>query len=112
MRGGTGWVGVGALRMTLPIVSALQDTRTVVNFDAAMRIETHVHRCGRTGRMGVDGTDIGDAHTLVTHKEFNFAADLVNNLRVSGQVRTLPRSLRNHRGRPKLTPSLRVFGLA
>lgn len=76
-----------APRVDLAHAARSQDIRTVVNFDAAMRIETHVHRCGRTGRMGVDGTDIGNAHTLVTHKEFNFAADLVNNLRVSGQVR-------------------------
>ena len=36
--------------------------------------------------MGAKGVEPGTAHTLVTHREVNFAADLVNNMRVSGQV--------------------------
>ena len=58
-----------------------------MNYDAAMKIDTHVHRCGRTGRMGQDGVELGTAHTLVIHKEVNFAADLCANLQLSGQVR-------------------------
>lgn len=40
----------------------------MVNYDAAKNIETHIHRCGRTGRMGEDGVEPGTAHTLVIHK--------------------------------------------
>ena len=37
--------------------------------------------------MGQDGVELGTAHTLVIHKEVNFAADLCANLQLSGQVR-------------------------
>ena len=50
--------------------------KTVINFDVAKDIDTHVHRIGRTGRAGEKGT----AFTLVTSKDVNFAGDLVRNL--------------------------------
>lgn len=50
--------------------------RTVINFDVAKDIDTHVHRIGRTGRAGEKGT----AFTLVTPRDVNFAGDLVRNL--------------------------------
>ena len=49
--------------------------KTVVNFDVAKDIDSHVHRVGRTGRAGEKGT----AYTLITQKEDRFAADLVRN---------------------------------
>lgn len=61
----------------------IKDIRTVVNFDKARSMDLHVHRVGRTGRMGVDGVQPGVAHTLVTKSENDFAADLVFNLRKS-----------------------------
>ena len=53
--------------------------KTVINFDVAKSIDTHVHRIGRTGRAGEKGT----AFTLVTPKDVQFAGQLVRNL-VSG----------------------------
>ena len=50
--------------------------KTVINFDVAKDIDTHVHRIGRTGRAGEKGT----AFTLVINKDVNFAGDLVRNL--------------------------------
>lgn len=57
----------------------------MVNFDVAKNIETHIHRIGRTGRMGVEGVQPGTAYTLITHSESAAAIDLVRNLRVSKQ---------------------------
>ena len=48
----------------------IRSIKTVVNFDAAKDIETHVHRIGRTGRAG---DKEGVAITLVTPKEARFA---------------------------------------
>ena len=50
--------------------------KTVVNYDVARNIDTHVHRIGRTGRAGEKGT----AHTLVTPKDAQFAGELVRNM--------------------------------
>ena len=50
--------------------------RTVINFDVAKDIDTHVHRIGRTGRAG----EKGSAFTLLTPRDVNFAGDLVRNL--------------------------------
>ena len=57
--------------------------KTVINFDVAKDIDTHVHRIGRTGRAGEKGT----AFTLIMQKDVNFAGDLVRNL-VSGGLGT------------------------
>ena len=55
--------------------------RTVVNFDVARDIDTHTHRVGRTGRAGVKG----DAYTLVTEKDKEFAGHIVRNLESANQ---------------------------
>lgn len=57
----------------------------MINFDAARNIETHVHRIGRTGRMGVDGVTPGTAYTLLTSKDSSFAIDMAKNLQLSGK---------------------------
>ncbi|GMF14252.1 unnamed protein product [Phytophthora lilii] len=63
----------------------VKDVKNVVNFDVAKNIDTHVHRIGRTGRMGLEGFEPGTAYTLVTRNESQFAAQLVYNMDVSGQ---------------------------
>ncbi|KAE9345769.1 DEAD-box ATP-dependent RNA helicase 24 [Phytophthora rubi] len=63
----------------------VKDVMNVVNFDVAKNIDTHVHRIGRTGRMGLEGFKPGTAYTLVTRNESEFAAQLVFNMDVSGQ---------------------------
>ncbi len=50
--------------------------KTVVNYDVARSIDTHVHRIGRTGRAGEKGM----AYTLVSPKDVIFAGALVRNL--------------------------------
>ncbi|KAI9017572.1 P-loop containing nucleoside triphosphate hydrolase protein, partial [Gaertneriomyces semiglobifer] len=59
----------------------IKSIKTVVNYDVAKDIDSHVHRIGRTGRAGEKGT----AYTLITQKEDRFAGELVRNLEQSGQ---------------------------
>ncbi|VDM75670.1 unnamed protein product [Strongylus vulgaris] len=54
----------------------IPEIRTVVNYDLARDIDTHVHRIGRTGRAGQKGW----AYTLVTEKDMEMAGHLVRNL--------------------------------
>lgn len=68
----------------------VKDIRTVVNYDCAKNIETHVHRIGRTGRMGVDGVTPGTAYTILVSEKVPsadsaLAFDLVKNLRDAEQ---------------------------
>ncbi|UIZ29703.1 hypothetical protein KXD40_003210 [Peronospora effusa] len=83
----------------------VKDVKNVVNFDVAKNIDTHVHRIGRTGRMGLEGFKPGTAYTLVTRNEAQFAAQLVYNMDVSGQtvsselLALAKRDARFHRGR-------------
>lgn len=68
----------------------IKDIRTVVNYDCAKNIDTHVHRIGRTGRMGVDGVTPGTAYTVLVSEKIpsadsSLAVDLVKNLREAEQ---------------------------
>jgi ATP-dependent RNA helicase DDX42 len=60
----------------------IKSVKTVVNYDVARDIDSHVHRIGRTGRAGEKGT----AYTLITQKEDRFAVDLIKNLEDAHQV--------------------------
>jgi len=55
--------------------------KTVVNYEVARDIDSHIHRIGRTGRAGQKGF----AYTLLTERDDKFAGDLVKNLEYSGQ---------------------------
>jgi ATP-dependent RNA helicase DDX42 len=59
----------------------IKSVRTVINYDMAKDIDSHIHRIGRTGRAGEKGT----AYTLITEKEDRMAGELVRNLEASGQ---------------------------
>jgi len=66
----------------------VDDVRTVVSFHAPSKVENHVHRIGRTGRMGAQGQQSGEAITLLgpLHSEnAGFLAALARNLSSSGQ---------------------------
>lgn len=54
---------------------------TVINYDCAKDVETHIHRIGRTGREG-QGTSI----TLFTKFDKKFAGDLLLNLEYNDQA--------------------------
>lgn len=60
----------------------------MINYQVPKDIDTHVHRIGRTGRMGVDGVIPGVAYTLISSKspqDRSFAVSLVKSLQDSGQ---------------------------
>jgi len=59
----------------------ITDIKNVINFDVARDVETHIHRVGRTGRAGEQGF----AYTLITEKDSEFGAHLVQNLETTGQ---------------------------
>jgi ATP-dependent RNA helicase DDX42 len=61
----------------------IRTIRTVINYDVAKSIDTHVHRIGRTGRAG---NKDGSAFTLLLPAESRMAAALVDNLRSVGQT--------------------------
>eukprot|EP00899_Mesostigma_viride_P010303 jgi/Mesvir1/19274/Mv10354-RA.1 len=87
----------------------IKSIKTVVNYDIARDIDSHVHRIGRTGRAGAkDGT----AYTLVTQREARFAGELVDNLQSALQPvpdalvqLAMRRDERPARARPPSAPS-------
>ena len=54
---------------------------TAYNATICRDIDTHTHRVGRTGRAGV----AGNAHTMVTVNDKEYAGHLVRNLESAGQ---------------------------
>ena len=65
----------------------VSDVRTVINYDVPTKIETYVHRIGRTGRMGKGGVIPGTAFTLFNDRtNAQFAEPLVRILNLSKQV--------------------------
>mmetsp|Transcript_12665 Transcript_12665/g.18951 ORF Transcript_12665/g.18951 Transcript_12665/m.18951 type:complete len:698 (-) Transcript_12665:73-2166(-) len=65
----------------------IKDVNTVVSYDMAKNIETHIHRVGRTGRMSKEeGVKVGAAFTLFTPKQHALAADMVKHLNNSKQA--------------------------
>ncbi|KAF7639549.1 hypothetical protein Mgra_00000879 [Meloidogyne graminicola] len=67
----------------------IPEIRNVINFDVARDIDTHIHRIGRTGRAGQEGT----AYTLITEKDAEFCAHLVENLKSSDQEKVITNEL-------------------
>jgi ATP-dependent RNA helicase DDX42 len=66
------------------------DVMTVVNFDPAKKIDSHVHRVGRAGRLSTTGADPekqqkGTAYTLLTSKNADFANVLVEAFQREGR---------------------------
>ena len=74
----------------------INNVNSVVNYDGAKNIDTHVHRIGRTGRMGVEGIKPGTAYTLLSssNEDSSLAVDLVHSLQAASQpVSSLLQSL-------------------
>ena len=53
----------------------------VVNFDVPSHLEDYIHRCGRTGRAGNNGT----AWTLITPEQGKFAGSIIRAIKASGK---------------------------
>eukprot|EP00977_Amphora_coffeiformis_P011411 scaffold2765_cov165-Amphora_coffeaeformis.AAC.5 len=76
---------------------------TVVNYDPAKNLDTHVHRIGRAGRLSKEGDQQkGTAYTLLTPKDAEFANALRNSFvredrAVSDELQELADSSR-HKG--------------
>jgi ATP-dependent RNA helicase DDX42 len=74
----------------------IPDVLTVINFDAAKNIDSHVHRVGRAGRMSKSGEDDGSgekyqqgvAYTLLTQQNADFAQLLAEAYEREGRVVT------------------------
>ncbi|PNW75333.1 hypothetical protein CHLRE_12g522850v5 [Chlamydomonas reinhardtii] len=60
----------------------IRTIKTVVNYDAARDLDTHIHRVGRTGRAG---DKEGRAISLLTPGDARFAAQLLQSLTAAGQ---------------------------
>ena len=62
---------------------------TVINYDPAKNLDTHVHRVGRAGRLSADSEDsqqqTGTAYTLLTPKQSDFAHVLRNAMEREGR---------------------------
>lgn len=86
----------------------INNVNSVVNHDGAKNIDTHVHRIGRTGRMGIEGIKPGTAYTLLSSsvEDSSLAVDLVRclaavNQHVSPLLQTLAQSnARYHSTKP------------
>ncbi|GIL46805.1 hypothetical protein Vafri_3686 [Volvox africanus] len=66
----------------------IRTIKTVVNYDAARDLDTHIHRVGRTGRAG---DKEGRAISLLTPADARFAGQLLQSLTTAGQE--VPRAL-------------------
>jgi ATP-dependent RNA helicase DDX46/PRP5 len=55
--------------------------RVVINYKCPDHMEDYIHRIGRTGRAGSQGT----AYTFITHDESHLAGDLIKSLKSSEQ---------------------------
>ncbi|KAG2453554.1 hypothetical protein HYH02_001773 [Chlamydomonas schloesseri] len=60
----------------------IRTIKTVVNYDAARDLDTHIHRVGRTGRAG---DKEGRAISLLTPGDARFAGQLLQSLTAAGQ---------------------------
>lgn len=59
----------------------VKQLKLVVNFDAPNHLEDYVHRAGRTGRAGNQGTAV----TFITPEQDRYARDIARALKESGQ---------------------------
>lgn len=67
----------------------VDDIQTVINFDAAKNLDSHVHRIGRAGRLSQKVAEQehkkGVAYTLLTKKNVEFAKTLMESFEREGR---------------------------
>ena len=54
----------------------IPNVQTVLSFDPAKNLDSHVHRVGRAGRLSNDQQQSGSAYTLLTPRNADFASVL------------------------------------
>jgi ATP-dependent RNA helicase DDX42 len=66
----------------------IPNVQTVLSFDHAKDIDSHVHRSGRAGRLSKDSNEqlSGSAYTLLTESNADFASVLLNSLKREGRA--------------------------
>lgn len=78
----------------------------VINFDMAHSGDEYVHRIGRTGRAGNQGTAI----SLITDHEWNLSAGIQRYLRQTFETMTIPGLTGKYKGPKKLKSSGKAVG--
>ena len=65
----------------------ITNVQTVVSFDPAKNLDSHVHRVGRAGRLSKETSQsqAGSAYTLLTHRNKDFASILLNAFQREGR---------------------------
>jgi ATP-dependent RNA helicase DDX42 len=68
----------------------IPNVQTVISFDPAKNLDTHVHRVGRAGRLSKDSNNeqcqlVGTAYTLLTPKNADFANVLLQSFTREGR---------------------------
>lgn len=67
------------------------DVMTVINFDAAKNLDSHIHRIGRCGRLSINTDSVvqeqkkGNAYTILTPSDCNFANILLESFLREGR---------------------------
>jgi len=84
----------------------IEDIDLVINFESSRSAEDHLHRCGRTGRAGKEGTAI----TLISSTEWNLMSSIERYLRIRFERRKIKGLIANYKGPKKLKKSGKAMG--
>jgi ATP-dependent RNA helicase SrmB len=84
----------------------IEDIDLVINFESPHSAEDHLHRCGRTGRAGKEGTAI----TLISSTEWNLMSSIERYLRMRFERRHINGLEANYKGPKKLKKSGKAAG--
>ena len=84
----------------------IDDIDLVINFESSRSAEDHLHRCGRTGRSGNDGTAI----TLISSTEWNLMSSIERYLRIRFERRRIKGLEASYKGPKKLKKSGKAAG--
>lgn len=84
----------------------VKDVDLVINFDMAQSLEDYIHRIGRTGRAGAEGSAI----SLITHKDWNLMVTIQGKLDTKFEVKTVKNLIAKYQGPQKLKKSGKAAG--
>ncbi|WP_223670454.1 DEAD/DEAH box helicase [Kangiella shandongensis] len=84
----------------------VKDVDLVINFDMAQSLEDYIHRIGRTGRAGAEGSAI----SLITHKDWNPMASIERKLDAKFEIKVVKALIGKYQGPQKLKKSGKAAG--